>query len=46
MLTSPSGETDERALDLGANDHLNKPVQARSLVARVRSFLNGPRAEG
>jgi CheY-like chemotaxis protein/energy-coupling factor transporter ATP-binding protein EcfA2 len=44
MLTSHSGETEERALDLGANDYLNKPVQARSLVARVKAVLK--RAHG
>jgi CheY-like chemotaxis protein len=30
---------EERALDLGANDYLNKPVEARSLVARVKAVL-------
>lgn len=39
MLTSHAGETKEKALDLGARDYLNKPVQTRSLVARVKAVL-------
>jgi CheY-like chemotaxis protein len=39
ILTAQHGETEEKALDLGANDYLSKPVQTRSLVARVRAVL-------
>ncbi len=39
MLTAQHGETEEKALDLGAHDYLTKPVQTRSLVARVRAVL-------
>lgn len=39
VLTARHGETEEKALDLGANDSLGKPVQTRSLVARVRAVL-------
>jgi DNA-binding response OmpR family regulator len=39
MLTSHAGETEEKGLDLGARDYLNKPVQTRSLVARVKAVL-------
>jgi type IV pilus assembly protein PilB len=39
MLTAQHGETEEKALDLGAHDYLGKPVQTRSLVARVRAVL-------
>jgi type II secretory ATPase GspE/PulE/Tfp pilus assembly ATPase PilB-like protein/CheY-like chemotaxis protein len=39
VLTGSQGETEERALDLGAHDYLRKPVQTRSLVARVRAVL-------
>ncbi|HEY8105785.1 MAG TPA: response regulator [Gemmatimonadales bacterium] len=39
MLTSHAGETKEKALDLGARDYRNKPVQTRSLVARVKAVL-------
>ncbi len=39
MLTGQTGDTEERALDLGAQDYLNKPVQTRSLVARVKAVL-------
>jgi type II secretory ATPase GspE/PulE/Tfp pilus assembly ATPase PilB-like protein/ActR/RegA family two-component response regulator len=39
MLTAHHGENEERALDLGAQDYLTKPVQTRSLVARVRAVL-------
>jgi DNA-binding response OmpR family regulator len=37
--TAQHGETEEKALDLGAHDYLGKPVQTRSLVARVRAVL-------
>jgi type IV pilus assembly protein PilB len=39
VLTAQHGESEEKALDLGANDYLTKPVQTRSLVARVRAVL-------
>jgi DNA-binding response OmpR family regulator len=39
VLTASQGETEEQALDLGAHDYLRKPVQTRSLVARVRAVL-------
>jgi CheY-like chemotaxis protein len=39
VLTAQHGESEEKALDLGAQDYLNKPVQTRSLVARVRAVL-------
>jgi CheY-like chemotaxis protein len=39
MLTSHAGETEQKALDLGAQDYLTKPVQTRSLVARVKAVL-------
>jgi len=39
ILTAQHGETEEKALDLGADDYLGKPVQTRSLVARVRAEL-------
>ena len=39
LLTASRGDTEEKALDLGAHDFLTKPVQTRSLVARVRAVL-------
>jgi CheY-like chemotaxis protein len=39
VLTAQSGASEEKALDLGAQDYLMKPVQTRSLVARVRAVL-------
>jgi DNA-binding response OmpR family regulator len=39
VLTAHHGESEEKALDLGAHDFLSKPVQTRSLVARVRAVL-------
>jgi CheY-like chemotaxis protein len=39
VLTARHGETEEKALDLGAHDYLSKPVQTRSLLARVRAVL-------
>ena len=39
VLTARHGETEEKALDLGAHDYLCKPVQTRSLVSRVRAVL-------
>jgi DNA-binding response OmpR family regulator len=44
MLTCHTGDTEEKALDLGAQDYLTKPVQTRSLVARVKAVLK--RAHG
>lgn len=38
-LTAHHDETEEKALDPGAHDYLSKPVQTRSLVARVRAVL-------
>jgi len=39
VLTAQHGESEEKALDLGAQDDLTKPVQTRSLVALVRAVL-------
>jgi DNA-binding response OmpR family regulator len=39
VLTAQHGEAEEKALGLGAHDYLSKPVQTRSLVARVRPVL-------
>jgi DNA-binding response OmpR family regulator len=39
VLTAQHGETEEKALDLGAHDYLAKPLQTRSLLARVRAVL-------
>jgi DNA-binding response OmpR family regulator len=39
VLTAQHGETEEKALHLGAHDCLGKPVQTRSLLARVRAVL-------
>jgi DNA-binding response OmpR family regulator len=39
VLTAQHGESEEKALDLGAQDYLTKPVQTRSLIARVRAVL-------
>jgi len=39
ILTAQHGESEEKALDLGAQDYLTKPVQTRSLIARVRAVL-------
>jgi len=39
ILTAHHDDTEEKALDLGASDYLTKPVQTRSLVARVRAVL-------
>jgi PleD family two-component response regulator len=40
MLTALHGESEEKALDLGTQDYLTKPVQTRPLVAQVRAVLN------
>lgn len=34
--TAQHGETEEKALDLGAHDCLGQPAQTRTLVVRVR----------
>jgi DNA-binding response OmpR family regulator len=39
MLTSHTGETEKKALDLGAQEYRNKAVRTRSLVARVKAVL-------
>jgi DNA-binding response OmpR family regulator len=39
VLTAQHGESEEKALDIGAQDYLTKPVQTRSLTARVRAVL-------
>jgi DNA-binding response OmpR family regulator len=38
-LTAQHGESEEKALDLGAHDFLTTPVQSRSLVAQGRAVL-------
>jgi type IV pilus assembly protein PilB len=45
MLTARTDDTETQALELGANDYLTKPVQPRSLVARVRAVLKRSRME-
>jgi DNA-binding response OmpR family regulator len=37
VLTAQSGESEEKALDLGTHDHPTRPVRTCSLVARVRA---------
>ena len=39
MLTARSDETEGRALDLGAQDYLIKPIRPTALSARVRAVL-------
>jgi type IV pilus assembly protein PilB len=39
VLTARTDDAESRALDLGAQDFLNKPVQAPSLQARVKAVL-------
>lgn len=43
MLTARTDDTESQALELGAQDYLTKPVQPRSLVARVRAVLKRTR---
>ncbi|HET9132798.1 MAG TPA: ATPase, T2SS/T4P/T4SS family, partial [Gemmatimonadales bacterium] len=43
MLTARTDDTETQALELGAQDYLTKPVQPRSLVARVRAVLKRTR---
>jgi type IV pilus assembly protein PilB len=45
MLTARTDDTETQALELGAHDYLTKPVQPRSLVARVRAVLKRSRME-
>ncbi len=45
MLTARTDDTETHALELGAQDYLTKPVQPRSLVARVRAVLKRSRME-
>ena len=45
MLTARTDDTESQALDLGAQDYLTKPVQPRSLVARVKAVLKRTRIE-
>ncbi len=45
MLTARTDDTESQALDLGASDYLTKPVQPRSLVARVKAVLKRTRME-
>jgi DNA-binding response OmpR family regulator len=37
VLTAQHGGSEEKALDLGAQDYLTTPAQTRSLTARVRA---------
>jgi DNA-binding response OmpR family regulator len=39
VLTAQHGESEEKALDLGAHDYLSEPVQTRSLVARSEAVV-------
>ncbi len=39
VLTAQHRESEEKALDLAAHDYPSRPVQTRSLVARVRAVL-------
>jgi DNA-binding response OmpR family regulator len=45
MLTARTDDTELQALELGAQDFMTKPVQPRSLVARVKSVLKRTRME-
>lgn len=45
MLTARTDETEVSAFELGAQDFMTKPVQPRSLVARVRAVLKRTRME-
>jgi CheY-like chemotaxis protein len=45
MLTARTDDTESHALELGAQDYLTKPVQPRSLVARVKAVLKRTRME-
>jgi DNA-binding response OmpR family regulator len=39
VLTSRTGESEGKVLDLGAQDFVSKPVQPQSLQARVRAVI-------
>ncbi len=43
MLTARTDDTESQALELGAQDYLAKPVQPRSLIARVKAVLKRSR---
>lgn len=45
MLTARTDDTETQALELGAQDYLTKPVQPRSLVARVKAVLKRTRMD-
>ncbi|HRP08475.1 MAG TPA: ATPase, T2SS/T4P/T4SS family, partial [Gemmatimonadales bacterium] len=45
MLTARTDDTELEALELGAQDFMTKPVQPRSLVARVKAVLKRTRME-
>jgi type IV pilus assembly protein PilB len=45
MLTARTDDTELEALELGAQDFMTKPVQPRSLVARVRAVLKRTRMQ-
>jgi len=45
MLTARTDDTESLALELGAQDYLTKPVQPRSLVARVKAVLKRTRMD-
>jgi len=44
MLTARTDETESRALELGAQDYLTKPVRPTALSARVKAVLRRVRA--
>ena len=44
VLTARSDDTEARALDLGAQDYLTKPVRPTALTARVRAVLRRVKA--
>jgi DNA-binding response OmpR family regulator len=45
VLTARTGESEAKALDLGAQDFVTKPVQPPSLQARVRAVLRRTRMQ-
>src|SRR5690606_299122 len=45
MLTARTDDTELETLELGAQDFMTKPVQPRSLVARVKAVLKRTRME-
>ncbi len=45
MLTARARETDIlKGFEVGADDYITKPFNARELLARIRAVLNAPRA--